>query len=288
MAQLDEAVMNIEAELRVPTATTQLVRFDFAEPIDKLTRLEDGYRLDLCLTPRPTNARACYPDHWNSQRFEPLGKLFLWPAGETMHNRSDGCCQQASLVCQLHKDPLSRWFGDELSWTDHRLRDSLDIRDVNIQGLLLRLMQEARHPGIASSTLVELIVGQLAIELTRYCAQHRESTAVGGLSTWRLRLIDERLNEVAETPTLTELSELCRISVRQLTRGFRLSRGCSIGDYIAGYRVEQAKKLLATDQSIKVIAYSLGFASSSSFCYAFRRAAGETPRQFRQRLLRFH
>jgi AraC family transcriptional regulator len=44
--------------------------------------------------------------------------------------------------------------------------------------------------------------------------------------------------------------------------------------------------LLATDQSVKAIAYSLGFASPSSFSYAFRRASGETPREFRQRVLR--
>jgi AraC family transcriptional regulator len=44
--------------------------------------------------------------------------------------------------------------------------------------------------------------------------------------------------------------------------------------------------MLATDQSVKAISYSLGFASPSSFTYAFRSLLGETPRQFRQRVLR--
>ena len=39
-------------------------------------------------------------------------------------------------------------------------------------------------------------------------------------------------------------------------------------------------------QSVKAIAYSLGFSSPSSFSYAFRRSVGETPRDFRQRVLR--
>ena len=50
-------VMTIEAELRVPVATAQLVRFRFLEPADNMF-CADSYRLDLCLTPRPRNARA--------------------------------------------------------------------------------------------------------------------------------------------------------------------------------------------------------------------------------------
>ena len=34
-------------------------------------------------------------------------------------------------------------------------------------------------------------------------------------------------------PSLAELAELCALSVRQLTRGFRASRGCSLGEHIA-------------------------------------------------------
>jgi AraC-like DNA-binding protein len=75
--------------------------------------------------------------------------------------------------------------------------------------------------------------------------------------------------------------ELCKLSVRQLTRGFRVSRGCSIGDYVANNRIERAKRLLASAQSIKTIAYSLGFNSSSGFCFAFRRATGMTAGEFR-------
>jgi AraC family transcriptional regulator len=108
----------------------------------------------------------------------------------------------------------------------------------------------------------------------------------GGLAAWRLRLIDERLREIRAAPTLEELAKLCNLSVRQLTRGFRASRGRSIGEHVAQCRIENAKRLLATDESVKAIAYSLGFSSPSSFSFAFRRATGETPREFRQRLVR--
>ena len=283
MSHLSSNVMSIEAQLQSPLATTQLVQFEFPEPIDHRTLPVRGYRLDLCLTPRPDNARACYLDHWNSRRFERLGNLFMQPAGEILHTRSDGCCRQTSLMCELNPEPINEWFEEDLQWTDNRLLESLDLRDANIQGILLRLAQEVRQPGIASGVMVEMMVGQLAIEITRYWSRHREPAVAGGLAPWRLRLIDERLGEIAAPPSLAELSELCRLSVRQLTRGFRVSRGCSIGDYIAASRIEHARHLLTGDQSVKAVAYSLGFASSSSFCYAFRRATGETPRQFRSR-----
>ena len=149
-----------------------------------------------------------------------------------------------------------------------------------------RLGQELRYPGFARELMAELIAGQIAVELCRYCAAIDEAPGAGGLASWRLRLIDERLAEVREAPTLTELAKLCSMSVRQLTRGFRASRGCSIGDYITQSRIDTAKRLLANEDSIKAIARAMGFASASSFSYAFRRGAGVTPRQFRTRVAR--
>lgn len=281
-----ENLMTIEAELRVPIATAQLVRFHVAEPADNILREEEIYRVDLCLTPRPRNARACYPDRWSPHRFERLGNVFLLPPGEALRARSDDSFQQSSLICQLRPEPMRAWLDDDLEWTDPRLTASLDIRNTNICSLLLRLAAEVRHPGFGSEMLVELIAAQMAIELSRYYKTLKASPASGGLAPWRLRLIEERLGDMDEPPTLPELADLCQLSVRQLTRGFRASRGYSIGDYVTSSRVEHAKRLLATDQSIKSIAYSLGFASPSGFCFAFRRATGQTPREFRNDVLR--
>jgi AraC family transcriptional regulator len=278
--------MTVEAELRVPSATVQLVNFQFFEPVSGPMREVEDYRLDLCLTPRPRNARVCYSDRWSPQRYEPLGPVWLVPPGERLATCSDGGRRQRSLVCHMRTDQMRTWLRRDLEWTDRRLMAILDIPDANIRGLLLRLAEEMRHPGFASEMLVELICAQIAIELGRYCAAVNEGPVSGGLAPWRLRLIDERLREVQAAPSLAELAELCKLSVRQLTRGFRTSRGCSIGDHVARSRLEHAKRLLASDQSVKAIAYSLGFASPSSFSYAFRRLLGETPRQFRQRVLR--
>jgi AraC family transcriptional regulator len=276
--------MTLDAQVRTPLATAQLVCFHVTGPADHVLRAQETYWLDLCLTPRPANARGCFSERWASHRFEPIGQVFLVPPRETLRTLSDGAPSQASVLCHLLPEPVSKWFDGELSWTEAKLEAGLDVQDANVRGLLLRLAAELREPGFASEMLVELFVAQLAIELTRYCAAVQPRAASGGLSPWRLRLIDERLREVRAAPTLAELSRLCNLSTRQLARGFRVSRGRSIGDHVAQCRIENAKRMLATDESVKAIAYTLGFASPSSFSFAFRSATGQTPREFRARL----
>lgn len=278
----EQNLMTVEAELRVPAATAQLVRFHLDGPADNVMREQDGYYVDLCLTPRMHNARACYRERWSPQRFERIGNLFVVPPGESIQARSDGG-RQASLVCQLRPALMRTWLEDDLEWTDPRLKAALDIPDGHFRRLLLRLVEELRQPGLASAMLVELITGQMAIELARYCAAIGDSSESSGLAAWRLRCIDERLRELREPPTLAELAGLCHLSVRQLTRAFRASRGCSIGEHVAHSRIDHARRLLATEPSVKAVAYTLGFSSPSSFCFAFRRATGETPQQFRLR-----
>ncbi len=282
MTERTAPLATIEAEVRAPVASAQIMHFQLAPPVDTVMRDEGVYRFDLSLTPRMQNARACYRNRWSGQRFERLGNLFVVPPGEAMQARSDGG-QQSSIVCNLRPELVQTWFGKDLEWTDRRLQAGLDLNDINIRRLLLRLAEEMRHPGFASEMLVELVAGQMAIELGRYCTNINDNPATGGLAAWRLRLIDERLHEVREPPTLEELASLCKISVRQLTRGFRESRGTSIGEHVVSCRLDHAKRLLATDTSVKAVAYSLGFSSPSSFCYAFRKATNETPQEFRQR-----
>jgi len=279
-------IFTLEAELSAPIALVQLVRFHMTSPADNILREQDTYWLDLCLTPRPRNARGCYSERWSPHRFERLGTIFAVPPGETMHARSDAGEPQTSILCHLRPEPMREFLEDRLEWTDRRLEAGLDIPDGNLRALLLRIGEELRHPGFASDVLVELMGMQIAIELSRYWLGIKDGPTHGGLSAWRLRLIDERLREIGEAPSLSELASMCKVSVRQLTRGFRASRNRSIGEHVADCQMDHAKQLLAAGQGIRAVAQLLGFASASSFSVAFRRATGETPREFRQRMPR--
>jgi AraC family transcriptional regulator len=280
MQRSGTTAQTIEAEIPFAAGHVQLVRSAWSEPID-VVGVAPEHRLELALLPLSRHARGGFPEHWGPHRFERFGELFLLPADQAVHAKSE-CRHQYSIVCLFLPDAVNSWVDDELQWTEPRLQGSLDIVNPDIRNLLLRLGAEVRNPGIASATLIELMAGQIAIELARYCAGIDESKITGGLAASKLRLIDERLAERRAAPSLTELAALCDLSVRHLTRAFRISRCRSIGTYIIECRIRQAKRLLGSGESVKSIAYSMGFNSPSNFCSAFRRATGETPRQYRQ------
>lgn len=274
--------MTVEAEARGRVLNAQVVGFHIPVPTESVLHDDAAYQLNLCLTPRPLYTRGSYPRHWGPHRYEALGEIFLVPPGEALHIKG-GAGEQASLTCQLRADALHSILGEDLEWTDRRLADALDITNARIRNLLFRLTEEVRHPGFAGTQMLEFLSGELAVELGRFGLEVVERSITGGLASWRLRLIDERLSDDPSAPALKELADLCSVSVRQLTRGFRASRGCSIGDYIEQRRMETAKRLLMAGDSVKAIAFSMGFASPSSFAYAFRRGVGISPSHFRTR-----
>ena len=273
-------LLTVEAGFRCSAATFELGRFHLPVPIDGLLEIGEGYHLDMCLTKRPQNARARYVNRWGPNRFERIGSLFLVRDAEPVHARSDPG-EGIMLGCQLRPEAIGEWFDGDLTWTDHRLEAGFDIESATMKGLFQRIAAELRNPGFAHDVLMEAIVTQVAVELQRYC------TALGtrkgeGLAPWRLRTIDERLNDQLEQPTLSELAQLCQMSVRQLTRAFRASRGCSIAEYVAAKRLEHAKRMIASGDTIKAVASILGFSSSSSFTFSFRSATSLTPGEFRE------
>lgn len=279
------ATAAVDAELAIPALTAQLVRFHMPEPTASMHAVEDRYLLNMCLTPRPISSRGGYAKRWGPHRLERLGDIFLLPPGESLFIRG-GTGRQASLICDLDPDLVHGFVGHPLAWDDQHLASTLDIGSARIRAILFRVTEEVRHPGLGWDRMLEFLAGELALELARHCLEALERPVTGGLAGWRLRLIDERLAEERSAPSLQELADLCAVSVRQLTRGFRVSRACSIGDYIEQRRMESAKRMLMAGESVKTIAFAMGFASPSSFTFAFRRAVGASPSTFRQRQAR--
>ncbi|CAN7320871.1 helix-turn-helix transcriptional regulator [Phenylobacterium sp. LjRoot225] len=271
------------AELRLSSAHLLLMRLNHERPNTHRFFRDNIFWVDLCITPR--SARARYIDRWAPHRYSPLGSVVVLPPGFQLELKHEGR-RHLSLICTLHAEDVNRWLPADFEWSDNRLEALLDISSPEIRSLLIRLSEEVRESRLAKREVCEALVELLSVEIARYLMSVGESTKVCGLAAWRLKVIDKRLMQGGEIPTLVELASLCDLSVRQLTRAFRATRGCSIREYVSQSRIEAAKRRLATDESIKSISTSLGFASQSTFTYVFRRATGVTPREFRQRLLR--
>jgi len=274
-----EGLSTVEAALHLPLGMIEITRFNF--PCFDRTFVDSRRDwIDLCLTQRPLNTRARFADRWGPQRFEKVGQVFFVPRGEAMQFKNDGG-PTVSVACHLKPEPIREYAPHGAAWTSRRIEAGLNVASDTIRLLMRRLADELRTPRFASQAMAELIVGQIVIEIARFGYSTEDAGSIGGLAAWRLRRIDERLTEIRAPPTLTELAEACNLSVRQLTRAFRASRNCSICDYINQTRIETAKRLLRSGESIKAIAISMGFSSASHFTQAFRRVTGVTPRYFR-------
>ena len=86
--------------------------------------------------------------------------------------------------------------------------------------------------------------------------------------------------------TLPKLAEKLGCSVNHLSQVINSGFGMSFFDYLAQYRIEHAKILLATLDSkngaVLDVAFSVGFNSNSAFYAAFKKCVGQTPAQYRK------
>ena len=277
-----DRIVAVQSEQSTPMGVVQVARYSLLESTDHLVPEGDLYRLDMAINPRPANARGHYIRHWRCDRFESLGTIWMVPPGEPVRFRSDPGTTTC-VHCSLKSQAVAEWLGSTSGWEKPMLDGTFNIPGNRIRALLGHLAEESQMPGFASEAMMELICGQIAIEISRYWRFEIREEARQGLALWRQRAIDDRLAESAQVPTLAELATLCGLSIRQLTRGFRISRGHSIGNAIAGRRIAHAQHLLGSNLSLKEIAHTLGFASPAGFNFAFRKATGEAPGAFRTR-----
>ena len=86
--------------------------------------------------------------------------------------------------------------------------------------------------------------------------------------------------------TISQLGGQLKIPPYSLSQVINEKLQCNFLDFINGYRVEAAKKLLADKNhkhlTILSIAYEVGFNSKTAFYSAFKKQTGKTPTAFRK------
>jgi AraC-like DNA-binding protein len=88
--------------------------------------------------------------------------------------------------------------------------------------------------------------------------------------------------------SLKSLSESLHVSPQVLSQVINQKSTGNFNSFVNAFRIEEAKRLLHQEefknQTIASIAFEVGFNSISSFNTAFKKATGETPMAYRQRL----
>ena len=92
---------------------------------------------------------------------------------------------------------------------------------------------------------------------------------------------DILIRNVHTPPSLLSLARQVGINDCKLKRGFRQVFGTTVFGYLHSYRMEQAARLLQTNQmTVTGVAAAVGFTNRGSFAAAFRRKFGVNPRVY--------
>ncbi|KQW22681.1 transcriptional regulator [Afipia sp. Root123D2] len=154
-----------------------------------------------------------------------------------------------------------------------------------------RLLTSAADVAEGNHTLDTFFRQQLSDLLaTRLLSAHTGRTpayqpALGGLAPTVLARAIERLRSDSDADvSLAALASDSGLSRFHFCRAFKASTGLSPHNWLRRYRLEQAMNMLRnTDNSIAMVAASLGYTSQTAFAAAFRKLTGETPTDWRKR-----
>ena len=208
------------------------------------------------------------------------GSVIFIPAHHEWRGWDEGDMIGSYLFVSINSGFVERTIGS------HRitaLKPAIGFRDVTVEACLHRIASELKNPDPISVVMAESQVIQLFVHLSRLNGADVTLTK-GGLSPFDLKrvvgLIEERL---ANPPSLVEMATAIGVSRRHFCRAFKQSTGKAPYTYLADYRMKQAVAMLSgTELTATEIALACGFSSSSHFTFAFRRAFGVSPLEYRR------
>lgn len=93
-------------------------------------------------------------------------------------------------------------------------------------------------------------------------------------------LVSHYLTQPADPLDLPYWSEQLSMSVRTLSRHFYAETGMSVGQWLQHLRVLNAIERLEQGETVKNVAYELGYQQPSAFIVMFKRITGQTPREY--------
>lgn len=162
------------------------------------------------------------------------------------------------------------------------------IEDARLNQALESIAAELGTGAAGWKEVIRSLINQLAVYLLR---EHINVKRSDEIELSRVGMVDRRLRRAIEFMhdncgqelSLSEIAAAAYLSEFHFARLFKKITGLTPHTYLAGLRIEKARRLLAeSDLSIVEVGAMVGYASQSHFTKIFREATGMTPRTFRQ------
>lgn len=159
--------------------------------------------------------------------------------------------------------------------------------DLRLRQTLESIAAEMEAGATGWREMIRSLVNQLTVYLLRAHINIQRSDEI---ELSRAGLVDRRLRRAVEFMhdncgkelSLAEIAAAAYLSEFHFARLFKKITGLTPHAYLAGVRIERARRLLAeSDLAIVEVGATVGYASQSHFTKVFREATGMTPRAFR-------
>ena len=134
-----------------------------------------------------------------------------------------------------------------------------------------------------SQTRIVNLQYNMILEFTEQVEKIRRGKNPSKLQTDVANYVQRHLSEAVSTE---EMAKEFFMSRPYLSTRFKAETGMTLTDFILNEKTEEAKRLLRySDKSAASIAAYLGFSSHGHFCKVFRKYAGATPKEYRDRFI---
>ncbi len=122
----------------------------------------------------------------------------------------------------------------------------------------------------------------------KYAASTLRATECGEILERLITYMNNEKPYLDPSLTIEDLARKLGVSAKHLSQAIHARLNQSFYDLINAHRIEAAKERFLGDasraQTVLAVAYDVGFNSKSVFNAAFKRHAGMTPKEFRQRI----
>lgn len=147
------------------------------------------------------------------------------------------------------------------------------------------IMRIAMDSNVQKDLLADFALKELLIRLMQ--TQARSLVAKNtGQGKSRISFVAEYIKKnLHEKLSIDAIAKLAFVSKSNLFKIFKQEIGISPNEFILQERIQKAKKLLKTQQSINEIAYQTGFSDANYFTRVFKQFEGVTPKSFQRKEL---
>jgi AraC family transcriptional regulator len=194
-----------------------------------------------------------------------------------------------SRLIYFYLDPAKLGVFSQIGLPDISLTPRLFFENAALWDSALKLKRPIEQPALENQLYIEalgLLLMHELVRLERGAPANKDAYVRGGLATYQQRLVGSYIEEhLPEQISIATLAGLAHLSPFHFCRAFKKSFGVPPHRYHTRRRIERAKEMLAKRTlSVTEIGFAVGFSETSSFCAAFRKASGLTPRGYQMNI----